>query len=103
MNWLAVRLSDSSPEQHFEVWGHFRSFGRTTFIRGGVGQWAAATAGAGAFVNLLYNFAQSGEWRFGWFWVPFAVLCAVASFVVYRRAWEANERAYFAHRRIGAA
>ena len=97
MNWLALRLSAASPPEHFEAWGHFRSYGPTPFVRGGVLLWAGAATPVAAFIELLYNFAQSGYWRFGMFWVAVLVVSAVSALIVYRRAWSTNEGAYLAH------
>jgi len=97
MNWLALRLSAASSAEHFEAWGHFRSFGRTSFVRGGVLLCSSAATGAGAFIELVYNFAQSGQWRLGTVWVAVLVVSALWGLIAYRRAWATNEGAYLAH------
>ena len=97
MNWLALRLNAASSAEHFDAWGHFRAFGRASFVRGGVLLWASAATGAGAFIELLYNFAQSGQWRLGMVWVAVLVVSALSALIVYRRAWAANEGAYLSH------
>ena len=94
MNWLSVRLCDSSSQADYDAWGQFRTFGRTSFIRGGVLMWSSAMTGAGIFFDLLFHFARSGEWRVGMIWLVFLIGSILISLAIYKRAWYSNEKYY---------
>jgi hypothetical protein len=100
MDMLPFKLASMPSEQDLAAWNEVRSLGRGWYVRTGVLMWSSAALGVGGFLDLLCHYVRHGAWGLSGLWIAFGLVAGIASFIVFRSAWEKNERTYAG--RVGA-
>lgn len=82
-------------------WGQLRSgLGKNYYVRTGVLIWCSIVGGVYPFINLLYNMVRYEKWFIDRSWLVVLTCTVIASLLIHRKTWVANESAYLDWQRV---